>query len=117
MVFEGSDFKVHLHADFDERAEWEMSARGYLSHATVELAAGQRYPVCFYDPVRLRQDVEMGAKSGEPCVAEPGLIVVPQVTREEIIRAVEYLADTGYFSHLVPLENEVYNGAPTGSAE
>ncbi|MEK7833749.1 MAG: hypothetical protein AAB401_21865, partial [Acidobacteriota bacterium] len=43
--------------DFDERAAFEVSMKGWLM-AQVELENGSRYPVCFYDPVRLQQDFE-----------------------------------------------------------
>jgi hypothetical protein len=116
MVFEGRNFVVHLHPDFDERAEFEMTPRGYLSHATVELADGRRYPIHVYDPVRLGQDLESGLKCGEPCIAEAGMIVVPEVTRAHVIRAVEYLVSIGYFQSLAPSEGSTVNGAAAGTS-
>ena len=40
---------------FSEADEQEAEVRGYLVGAVVELAGGVRYPVTFYDPVRLWQ--------------------------------------------------------------
>ena len=71
--------------------------------ATVELADGTRYPVFFYDPVRLRQDLDADASQGRPYAAEPGMIVLPAVTRAAIRQAVEQLVEDGFFRHLKPL--------------
>ncbi len=98
--------KIHFGEHFDERAELEMSDRGYLSHVVVELDDGSRYPVFFFEPTRLRQELEIDVKSGRPYLAEPGMIVVPEVTRAAIQAAVERLAQEGYFQRLLPLSNE-----------
>src|SRR5262249_36571587 len=42
---------------FDEAAASDAESRGYLSYAFVESRNGTRYPVVFYDPVRLQQDL------------------------------------------------------------
>src|SRR5205823_1300742 len=108
--------KIHFHPDFNERAEWVMPDRGYLSHTVVELDDGSRYPVFFFEPTRLRQELEIDTKSGRPYLAEPGMIVVPEVTRAAIHVAVERLANEGYFQHLRPLTGPssvaAVNGCP-----
>ncbi len=96
-------FTIHFPDWFDERGEWEAEMKGWLPGAAVELAGGTRYPVFFYDPVRLRQDLDADAAEGRPYVAEPGLIVLPTVTRAAIQLAVERLVEDGYFQHLRPL--------------
>jgi hypothetical protein len=107
---------------YDELAEVEAEHKGWLQGVSVELADGRRVPVHFYDPVRLGQDLEEDAKWGRPCIAEPGLIVVPAVTREAIRQAVAYLSGTDYFDHLrdegrmTPQRGEANrhaNGVPT----
>jgi hypothetical protein len=85
---------------YDERAEAEAEDKGWLQGVRVELADGGRYPVHFYDPVRLAQDLAEEAKWGGTCVAEPGLIVVSAVTRDGIRKAVDQLLLTDYFTHL-----------------
>jgi len=52
---------------------------------------GCRYAVYFSDPMRLQQDVDEAVKSGRPCFAEPGLIIVPEVTVQTIQDAVQFL--------------------------
>lgn len=38
--------------------------------------------------------------SGRPCFAEPGLIVLPEVTVETIQNAVDFLWEQGFFAYL-----------------
>jgi hypothetical protein len=90
---------VFLHP-FDELAAREARDRGYLSYVSVELEDGAQYPVVFYDPVRLSQDLEEETKMGHPCVADPGMIVVPEVTMEYMNKAIAILAEEGFFSYL-----------------
>lgn len=87
---------------FNEQDADEAEARGYLSHVAVDLGDGRHYPVVFYDAVRLQQDLEVEAKQGTPYVADPGMIVLETVTRENMERAVLDLSRAGFFSRLVP---------------
>jgi len=87
---------------FDERGEQEMQMRGYLSHAMVEVKGGQRYSALFIDPIRLQQDLDEEVRLGRPCLAEPGLIVLPEITLQAIKGAVHYLWGIGFFSRLKP---------------
>ena len=91
LIFEGG---------FDEREATESRDRGYRSHVWVELASGERYPVVFYDIVRLQQDLEHEAAEGNPFIAQPGLVVLLEVTKENMERAVCCLAEDGYFELL-----------------
>jgi hypothetical protein len=80
-----------------------MPLRGYLSHALVELENGEQYAVDFIEPVRLAQDLAEYIRSEIPCYAEPGLIVIPEVTLPRIQKAVNYLYDQGFFKQLKPV--------------
>ena len=100
-------FTVHFPDWYDERGEWEVESKGWLQGATVELANGNRYPVFLYDPVRLQQDLEADAKQGRPWVAEPGLIVLPELTRAAITAVIEQLVKNDFFQHFVPCESVV----------
>lgn len=94
--------KVIYPESFDEQAEFEMPFRGYLSSVLVEAEDGCRYPVYFVDPTRLQQDLTESVKLGEPFFAEPGLIVLPEVTVAAIEDAVKILWEQGFFAHLKP---------------
>jgi hypothetical protein len=83
---------------FGERDEIETPMRGYRSHVWVELTDGSKHPVTFFDGVRLKQELDQEAASGRPFVAEPGLIVLTEVTLETMEHAARTLADEGFFS-------------------
>lgn len=93
LIFEG---------EFDEREAAESRDRGYRSHVWAELPNGDRFAVVFYDAARLQQDLQEEADTGNPFLAEPGLIVLPEVTRENMERAICRLAEEGYFESLRP---------------
>lgn len=95
---------VHL-VDFDEREAFETESRGVYDHAVIEFSSGRKYSVSFYDPIRLSQDLESASRSGQPCLAEVGLIVLPAVTQVNMEKAVKYLAETGYFDKFVPMSD------------
>jgi len=84
---------------FDERSAFECSMKGWLS-AQVESESGERYSIYFSDPVRLQQDLDDQVRRGVPCFAEPGLIVLPEVTIEAAQNAVQFLWREGFFKHL-----------------
>jgi hypothetical protein len=85
---------------FDEAAAYEADARGYLAYAVVELSDGARYPIVFYDPIRLQDDLEVEIGEGRPFIAEPGMIVVPEVTLARMQDAVDRLFRSGFFHSL-----------------
>src|SRR6266516_4798187 len=98
---------IHFPDWYDELAQEEFAARGYLPETVVELSNGLRYELYFYDPVRLGQDMAADVQHGTPCLAEINLVVVPEVTPAIIRTAVEYLVKIGYFQKIKPLETAV----------
>jgi 23S rRNA A2030 N6-methylase RlmJ len=98
------DVTVSFPEDFDAQAEFETAARGYLGDVTVRLRNGRAYQLVFVDPTRLRQTLEDDAERGRAYFTEPGLVVLPEVTREAILQAVHGLERDGYFRHLKPVK-------------
>lgn len=93
-----TDFpKLHFEVPFGERLAFEAKARGYLGGVTVELADESMHPVFFYDIVRLGQDIEEERRLGRPFVAEQGMIVVTEITMENMAHAVRSLEKNGFF--------------------
>jgi hypothetical protein len=88
---------------YDTRWEQETPLKGYLSDVEVRLEDGSRYKLYFTDPVRLQQTLDDDAALGRPYYAEPGLIVVPEVTTQAIQQAVHGLVRDGYFKSLKPI--------------
>jgi hypothetical protein len=72
----------------------EIEAKGYLG--TVRIVAGSAvYELDFYDEVRLAQTVADELRS-HGFFSGRGIVVVPQVTREAIERAVACLSRRGF---------------------
>src|SRR4051812_8570693 len=90
-------FRVVFPDYYDERGEWEAQEKGWLQGVEVRFLNGDVYPVFFYDPVRLAQDLETDTKHGRPFVAHPGMIVIPEITREAILDVIGKLVDEAYF--------------------
>jgi len=88
----------------DERLQFESRARGYLGDVLVELRDGSSYAVVFYDCTRLAQDLEYEISTGRMCVADAGMIVLPEVTLDNMRAAVKRLAAEGYFNGLKPTD-------------
>jgi hypothetical protein len=106
MATATTTFTIHYPADFDAREEYEMPLKGYFSGTIVEISDGNQYALFFFDPVRLRQELEAASKSGRSYVAEPNMVVVPEVTPAAIEQAVAGLIRDHYFDHLKPLAPE-----------
>src|SRR5262245_9929411 len=88
LVFEGG---------FDERDEAEATLRGYRSHVWVEFDDGTRHQLTFYDVIRLSQTLDDECATGRMFFTEPGLVVVPEVTRVNMEAAARALAAEGFF--------------------
>lgn len=97
---EANHVTLSFTCDLDERSEWEIQQKGWFEQAIVHLPNGSNVPVCFWDPGRLSQDLETDLKLGRTCVAEPGMIIIPAVTVDNMKAAVEELYHRGYFDTL-----------------
>ncbi|SDS80870.1 hypothetical protein [Jiangella sp. DSM 45060] len=83
-------YELHLPADFGDYA-WEVEAKGWFA-ADVTAPGGGTHRVTFYDPGRLRQDIEDDLAAGRP-VSIARLIVVERVAADHMARAVARLPD------------------------
>lgn len=103
---------------YDERGEADAESKGWLQGVAVRLPSGESQSLFIYDPVRLAQDLEEETKTGTPFVACPGLIVIPHITRQAIVSAVNKLIDEGYFpiqQRTIGSISEVIHDARIGS--
>ena len=94
---------VTFSCEFDDQTAFEVEEKGFFDHAVVTLADGSRYGLHFYDPTRIEYQLKTEQKHGGAFVGEPGLVVIPRVTKCNMELAVRQLAENGYFSSLVPL--------------
>ena len=87
--------------DVDDR---DMAPHGYRGDVVVELADGEAFPVYFYEPDAVREELDGRIRSGfGRFVAEPGLVVIPEITLPIMKAAVLELIEVGYFTHLKPV--------------
>ena len=93
---------------FGERTASEIRQKGWFE-ASVKTKDGIRYTISFFDPVRMRQELEDNVRNDEPCLAEPNLIIVPELTIEALQSAIEHLWNKGSFRYFVP-EGAIYGG-------
>ncbi|HKI38117.1 MAG TPA: hypothetical protein VKA46_40060 [Gemmataceae bacterium] len=103
MATDVDTFTIAFPDWYDDRAECEHAAKGFLPDVVVRLSGGPSYKLYFSDPVRLQQDLDESTKHGRPFYAEPGLVVIPEVTPEAIREAVAGLWKETFFQHLQPL--------------
>ena len=97
--------KLTFKYGWEEKDDEETPMKGYRSDGIVETSEG-KYPVYFIDPIRLQQDLKAETELGTPFLAEPGLIILPEVTREGMEHAVRQLWEQGYFESLKSLKAE-----------
>src|SRR5438045_1954580 len=95
-----SPFTIVFPPWYDAQMEFETPSKGYLRDVEVHLEDGSHYRLYFIDPVRLQQTLTDDVEAGRPFFAEPGLVVLPEVTTEAIHQAIPALVQEGYFSHL-----------------
>ncbi len=98
--------KLTFKYGWDDKDDEETSMKGYRSDGIVQCSEGEMYPVYFIDPIRLQQDLEAEEELGSAFLAEPGLIILPEVTREAMENVVRQLWEQGYFDSLKPLKPE-----------
>jgi len=113
-VIKGQEFKrLVFVADYGEFQAEEARARGYLSHVLVETANGDLFPVTFYDPVRLQQDIAERIKLGHPYVADVGLIVVSEITQATLEEACLAACRDGFFAYSISVDSaDVASASP-----
>lgn len=87
----------------DPRDELEANQRGCCDDIRVELQDGRQFELVVYDTTRLVQDIDRLAECGQMYFAEPTMIVVPEVTTENINKTVRALLAVGYFDRILPL--------------
>lgn len=89
--------------DVDER---DMAPHGYRGDVIVEFAEGESFPVYFYEPDAIREELDGRNRSGfGRFVAEPGLVIIPEICVAAMKSSVLELIEVGYFTHLRPCED------------
>ena len=103
MATDLENVEIQFPEGYDDRLEFETPSKGYLRGVVVRLPDGSEYRLFFIDPTRLQQDLEADVESGRSYYAEPGMVLLPQVTTEAIRQAVRDLWRDGFFKSQKPL--------------
>jgi len=89
--------------DVDER---DVAPHGYRGDVVVKFADGESFLVYFYEPDAIREELDGRSRSGfGRYVAEPGLVVIPEICVTGMKSSVLELIEVGYFTHLRPVED------------
>ncbi|MEV8610075.1 hypothetical protein AB0383_19480 [Amycolatopsis sp. NPDC051373] len=81
-----------LPENLDGFAWAEAADRGVLLHVALD-HAGRRFPAIVYDPYRIVQDADLVNESAP--FYEPNVVLVPEVTREQVARGGDRLGRSG----------------------
>jgi hypothetical protein len=93
--------KIIFPEGFNEQNLFELPSKGWVN-IKVLLSDNISYSIFFIDPIRLQQDLDDILRSGEPCFAEPGLVILPEVTDDTIRASIQFLWRTNFFTNLKP---------------
>jgi hypothetical protein len=77
-----NSFHIYI-LELTEYDKWVIPKKGYLFCTYLEHEK-KLFPITFSDPVRLNQDLEYN-----DCIAEPGNIVIPEITHETMIKTLK----------------------------
>ncbi len=90
-------------ADDSEYVEAVSIANGSRSDVLVQLD-DELYRPSLYDIFSLTQEFNEAIAANHPYDIDNNIILVPKTSREEIVKAVLYLADTGYFKKVKTID-------------
>ena len=93
--------KLEFFVDFDDHTGWDVEQKGWFGACVLRFPDGSSLPVTFYDPMRLQQEIDFAFKQGATCFSEAGLIVIPAVTKENMLMAIENLITANHFEGMV----------------
>ncbi len=85
--------------------DWERywKSKGFFT-ALVRATDGKRFNLLFYEPQRLHTDLgNFLTTTGKSYFADPGLVAIPEISRDVMLRAADELERDGYFEALKPV--------------
>jgi hypothetical protein len=94
--------------DDTELAEYEAVNKGYRNDVFVKIKEDY-YNLKVYDIVRLKQDFESEVEEYGYYSAEPNLVLVTEVSTENVMKIISHLYDNGYFQHLKPVDKKKFD--------
>src|SRR5436190_22219140 len=89
--------------DWQDGDDQLIRMKGWFCHNNVLLENGNLYQVSFYDHGRLGQHLRDSTADGKPFFIEEALIVLDEVTVDNMKQAIVEAEKQGFFKRLVPL--------------
>lgn len=80
---------------FNDRDIYESNLKGWIC-VSVEIEKDKILPMYFTDMIRLQQDFESAIEEGQPCFTEERLIIISEITIENIKKSVDFLFNKGF---------------------
>jgi hypothetical protein len=102
---ESEEFPKLIFLDWQEGDEIVINQKGWFCHNVVELANGNRYQVCFFDKSRLVHELNYREGQGKPFFIENALIVLSEVTIENMKAAIIEAEKQKFFENLKPIQS------------
>lgn len=102
-----SNFTV-IFTDDTELAEYEAVNKGYRNDVFVKIQEDY-FNLRVYDIVRLKQDFESEVEEYGYYSAEPNLVLVTEVTKDNVLKIISQLYEDGYFNHLKSVDKKMFN--------
>jgi hypothetical protein len=91
----------------------EADMKGYLN-VSVPKSPERSYPLYFYNPFRLGQDLDSELEFGKSCIGLPGTVIVKQIDLPTLEAALAQLDEEQFFDYLKPISQEQFNSARIG---
>jgi hypothetical protein len=100
---DGEEFPKLIFLDWQEGDEIVINQKGWFCHNVVELANGNRYQICFFDETKLAHQLSCWKEQGKPFFIENALIVLSEITIENMTAAIMEAEKRKFFEKLKPI--------------
>ena len=93
-----NEIKIIFKGGYTELDEIQMPLKGYRNDVEVHFSNGMKFNYCFYDAIRLSQDI-----IDEKYIIEENLIVLDEVTKKKIELVINKLWTSGLYKKYKPI--------------
>lgn len=102
------EFPKLILLDWQEGDDELIKQKGWFCHNQVELKNGNRYQVCFFDLARTKFHLDYNAEQNQPFFIENNLIILTEITIENMKKAIIEAEKQNFFENLKPIENNLW---------
>lgn len=99
------EFPKLILLDWREGDDIEIPQKGWFCHNLIETADGNRYQICFFDLARLNGELKANETNGKPFFIEDALIVLSEITIENMKAAIKEADRLKFFEKLKPIQS------------